>query len=141
MASNKLLPWLTKSVLPMDSEKRQKYSLEETFHPDGQLATFGSESGWKLSLEQGVEAGSADLKQGSGGTSDHEYYSDGTYEVFDAWSDNSKPKKMAFPDWVHKWLKKISLGAENRFIKQDEAEATKKEVKAKGLRAVIKIVK
>lgn len=76
---------------------------------EGFLLRFGrrsgrTDAGWQLVLVEGVEAGSALLPQGSGGTSDHERYADGEWERFDAWSDNSRPTAAPWLPWLAGWV-------------------------------------
>lgn len=53
-----------------------------------------------LSLDPSAKRGRLTEPEGSGGTPDYEIYADGSWESFDAWSDNSRPQKMAWPAWV-----------------------------------------
>lgn len=87
--------------------------LVASFYPSGQVVSFACYGGgtaafaWALHLDEGVESGRAVLEHGSGGAADHEVYADGHYERFDAWSDASRPRPLAYAAWVRRWIAEI----------------------------------
>lgn len=94
--------------------------LVASFYPSGQVASFACYGGgtaafaWALHLDEGVESGRAVLEHGSGGTADCEVYADGHYERFDAWSDASRPRPLAYAAWVRRWIAEIVDTARRR---------------------------
>jgi hypothetical protein len=82
-------------------------------HADGALARFvrlgdGAIVGWQLQLDPGVASGRAVLEAGSGGSADFEVYRNGTYERFDAWSDNSSARRKPWGQWLNEWVAAIA---------------------------------
>ena len=55
-----------------------------------------------LGLDPGARSGRLVSPQGSGGTADYEVYADGSWESFDAWSDNSRPQRMSWSGWTRR---------------------------------------
>lgn len=56
--------------------------------------------------------------RGSGGTPDTERYQDGAWELFDAWSDNTRPQRLRWSAWTQRaatrvmdWLRCLLCGA------------------------------
>jgi hypothetical protein len=84
------------------------------FWPDGHLKRFARSVGgstrdhWALELDEHEEAGRAICENGYGGSPDYELYRAGKYEVFDAFSDNSRPEARDFVEWARRWIKVIA---------------------------------
>ena len=53
-----------------------------------------------LQLEPDTKRGLLTWPQGSGGTPDTERYEDGAWELFDVWSDNSRPRRKRLSAWT-----------------------------------------
>lgn len=106
--------WLNKALLPANTRLGSlTEGLCASFYPDGQLHKFGNFKngktvGWYLTIKHGESEGEARNEQGSGGTADYEIYTKGTRELFDAWSDNTRPEKKEFRSWVEGWIADIS---------------------------------
>jgi hypothetical protein len=133
-------------VLPLGAELPRQ-GLVATCYDDGQLAFLGlylrgsSDHSWVLTLEQGTEKGTALLVQGSCGTADREYYKDGTWELFDAWSDGSKPKAEKYQVWVSRWIERIVDNARRIDERNMRGEELRKQIEAFGIRSVFKVIK
>ncbi len=107
------LNWINRSLLPKETRSDHKDGYYAEFYGNGQLRHFGFYRGgepdnWTLNLEEGKEEGEARLEAGSGGTPDYELYRNGTYEAFNAWSDNSPARPKLFKVWVEEWILRIT---------------------------------
>ena len=104
------------SWLPQGWERRADLVAE--FHSDGQLKRLARVKGdaWlhELTLEHGVRRGRQTDRDGSGGTSDWTTHDDGFSENFDAWSDNSKPWRDPFAEFVRRSIARVVGGAPSR---------------------------
>jgi len=101
--------WLNKALLPPDISTSEKTGYYAEFYDDGQLKYFaayreGVRAHWYLDLHSGIEAGRVTNDQGNGASSGYETYKDGCYEVFDDWSDNSRPQPMPYRKWLERWI-------------------------------------
>lgn len=140
------LSWLTRALLPDSTQTSEKQGYYAEFHADGQLLHFGFYEGgaalrWTLTLVHGKEEGDARLKDGSGGSQDEVRYRDGAYEVFDLWSDNSKPVPMEYEAWVREWIGNITVWVDTQKNTLEAAASTKEQIARAGKRSVIKPVK
>ena len=84
------------------------------FWPDGHLKRFARSVGgstrdyWALELDEHEESGRTILENGAFGSANYDLYRNGQYEVFDPWSDNSKPQTQDFVAWAKRWIKVIA---------------------------------
>ena len=153
MGAKKTLDWLTPEniqfpedvVILRRGEEPPREGLVARCYEDGQLAFLGfylqgsCDHSWVLILKQGIEQGEA--RQGSPGTADSEYYRDGTWERYDAWSDNSKPKAEDYQVWVCRWLTRIVNNAISITERNKEGIEIRKKIEESGKRSVFKVIK
>jgi hypothetical protein len=109
------LKFMAKPLVKIDRRFLPKQGWQETgkqgltakFYPDGQLKELKSWQKGKcvrsLKLAHGKAEGREEIFADDEGG--YELYRDGTYENFDAWSDNSSPQPCDFQQWVKKWIK------------------------------------
>ncbi len=155
MGAKKTLDWLTPEniqfpedvVILRQGDEPPREGLVALCYEDGQLAFLGfylqgsCDHSWVLILKQGIEQGEARLVKGSGGTADSEYYRDGSWERYDAWSDNSKPKAEDYQVWVCRWLTRIVNSAITITERNKEGIEIRKKIEESGKRSVFKVVK
>ncbi len=96
--------------LPAGWEQRADLVVER-YH-DGQLRRVARMQGatclYELTLEHGVPRGRQTDHQGSGGSADWTTHTDGFSESFDAWSDNSRPWRDPFPEFVRRSIARVT---------------------------------
>lgn len=147
MATNPLASWLNKTLLPEGTSLYAKENLYAEFYDDGQLKHLGvylngdCKDQYALYLKHGIEEGKAVLANGSGGTADSNIYTNGTAEQFDAWSDNSPARPIAFDAWVKQWIDSLTKSSGVMIRNRNQAQETQERVKAEGKRSVIKVIK
>ena len=82
-------------------------NLQISYHSNGSIKEIARKKSpsdhWKIVFNENSHEAQAVLENGSGGSADWETYSNGKAERYDAWSDNSKAKKIDFQLWSKQW--------------------------------------